>query len=188
MRRLAPGLALLLVLALPRELPAAERDGVVLPDSVVVDGVPLALTGTGLRKKLFFKVYVAGLYLSAPVAEGTPVLADDVPCRLVMHFLRDVGADKINEAWREGVAKNVPDASPELTARVELLCAMTRDVRDGEAIELTYVPGRGTEVRIGEDELGSIPGHDFAQAWLACLVGPNPGPGQDFKQELLGRD
>lgn len=181
-------LALLLFLALPFPALAVERDGVSLPDAVTVDETPLVLTGTGLRKKLFFKVYVAGLYLPAPVAEGEPVLADDVPCRMVMHFLRDVGADKINGAWREGIEKNVPDGGEALTARVEELCGLTRDVSDGEVVSLTYVPGVGTTMTIGEEERGTIPGHDFAQAWLACFVGPEPGPGKDFKKELLGHD
>jgi len=167
---------------------AVERDGVELPDTITVEETPLVLTGTGLRKKLFFKVYVAGLYLPAPVAEGEPVLAEDVPCRLVMHFLRDVGADKINGAWREGIEKNVPEVDEALEARVEELCAMTRDVADGEVVTLTYRPGIGTSMTIGEDARGTIPGHDFARAWLACFVGPDPGPGKDFKKELLGHD
>ena len=43
--------------------PAKEREGVVAPPGITVEGKPLQLAGVGLRKKLFFKVYLASLYL-----------------------------------------------------------------------------------------------------------------------------
>jgi len=40
-----------------------EVAGVKMPDTVTVEGKTLKLNGMGLRKKVMFKVYVAGLYL-----------------------------------------------------------------------------------------------------------------------------
>ena len=54
-------------LALGSAAPAAELAGVTMPDTDTVEGKTLKLNGLGLRKKMVFKVYVAGLYLETPV-------------------------------------------------------------------------------------------------------------------------
>ena len=62
MKRTA-SLALLLALAAVPASSAREVAGVTLPDTVSVEGKTLKLNGAGLRTKVVFKVYVAGLYL-----------------------------------------------------------------------------------------------------------------------------
>jgi len=165
-----------------------ERDGVTLPDEITIGEKSLVLNGMALRKKLFFKVYVAGLYLQEPATEASAALAADAPRHLVMHFVRDVGADKIAGAWREGVAKNVPGAEDDeaLMADVERLCALMDDVKDGQVVTLTYRPGAGTTVAVDRTEVGTLGRKALADAWLACFIGPDPGPGKDFKRDLLG--
>ena len=59
-------LAMLLGLTTALPAPAKEVAGVSLPETTTVDGKTLKLNGAGLRKKVVFKVYVAGLYLETP--------------------------------------------------------------------------------------------------------------------------
>jgi hypothetical protein len=105
---------------------------------------------------------------------------------LVMHFVRDVDAKAINEAWMEGLEANVKDVTPELREKFGQLAAMMTDVKDGQAMGFTYDPASGTDVMAAGQPRGGIPGKDFADAILATWIGPKPGPGNGFKQQILG--
>ena len=90
---------------------AAEVVGVTLPDSINIGEKNCGLAGTGVRKKLFIKVYATGLYLEKSAAELDEVINSDQAKAVLMHFIyRKVTTDKLNSAWREGFAKNTPGA------------------------------------------------------------------------------
>ena len=168
--------------------PPAGRDslaGVTMPSQVEVDGQQLALNGMALRKKAIFKVYVAGLYLSAPERSAERILAADAPRRIVLHFVRDVDRAKVCEAFTEGLAANTPNASAALRQQFATLCGWTEDVRDGEQLAFTYLPGRGTRVEVRGKPKGTLDGKPFADALFGVWIGPRPGPGEEFKKALL---
>ena len=56
-------------------LGAMELAGVNLPDTTTVAGAMLKLNGMGTRKKLFFKIYVGGLYVKAPTHDAAAIIA-----------------------------------------------------------------------------------------------------------------
>jgi len=181
----ALGLILALLLALPAM--GAEKAGVTLPDTVEAEGSTLVLNGLALREKFVFDVYVAGLYLQRKSSDAVAILNEDAPRMLVMHFLRDVDAKAINKAWLEGLAANVPDASPELKAKFAELCLMMQDIQKGQEMGFAYDPVTGTDVMVAGQPKGGIPGKDFADAILATWIGPKPGPGVKFREALLGK-
>ena len=180
----------LTLLALVGALTAAPADttynGVKLPGTVDVAGHALVLNGVALRKKAVFKVYVAGLYLTAKSTDADAVLAADAPRRMVMQFLRDVGKDKMCEAWDEALANNTPNASAQLKAEFVTLCGYMEDIKDTQQFVFTYVPGTGTEVSVAGVVKGTIAGTDFADALFKAWIGPKPGPGEGFKKNLMG--
>ncbi len=180
----------LTLLALVGALTAAPADttynGVKLPGTVDVAGHALVLNGVALRKKAVFKVYVAGLYLTAKSTDADAVLAADAPRRMVMQFLRDVGKDKMCEAWDEALANNTPNASAQLKAEFVTLCGYMEDIKDTQQFVFTYVPGTGTEVSVAGVVKGTIAGKDFADALFKAWIGPKPGPGEGFKKNLMG--
>ncbi len=182
--RLAVVFALVLSLSCPAL--AGELAGVRLPDRALVQDQDLALTGMALRKVLFFKVYVAGMYLPGPPASAEAVLAEDGPRRVVMHFLRALTAADLREAWTDGLAANTPDAGPQLKAAFAVLCSWMADVAEGDEMVVTYAPDAGTTITLRGGPLGTLPGKAFADALFACWIGPKPGPGKDFKKALLG--
>jgi hypothetical protein len=55
--------------------------GVTMPDTVTVNGTQLVLNGMALRKKMVFKVYVAGLYLPARNSDPDAILGADAARR-----------------------------------------------------------------------------------------------------------
>jgi hypothetical protein len=184
MNRTLSAAALCTLLAAP--VAAGTLAGVTLPDSVQVDGHTLVLNGLGLRKKFVVKVYVAGLYLPAKTRDAAQVLGGDVPRRGVLRFLYGVSKEQMCEAWDEGLAANTPGAPAEVEAGFERLCSLMADVEKGDEIAFTYLPGRGTEISVRRQSQGTIAGKAFAEALFACWLGPKPGPGEDFKQALLG--
>jgi hypothetical protein len=161
--------------------------GVTMAETIEVDGQTLSLNGMALRKKVIVKVYVAGLYLATKSSNAEEILGADAPRRMVMHFVRGVEKKKICDAWNEGLEKNTPGASTGLKDQFTELCDLMADIKDGEAFVFTYVPEKGTAVEVAGEEKGTIAGKEFADALLACWIGPKPGPGEGFKKHLLGQ-
>lgn len=164
----------------------AEIAGVTMPATVDAGGSPLVLNGLALRKKSIVKVYVAGLYLPAKSNDANAILAGDTPRELRMQFLRDVGKDKMCEAWNESLENNSPGADAQLQADFKQVCGYMQDLKKGDVMTFTYVPGTGTTVDIAGTKKGTIAGKPFADALFKSWIGPKPGPGEGFKTDLLG--
>ena len=173
-------------LALATPLAAKTVAGVNLEDKVTVGTQTLVLNGAGLRKKFVVKVYVGGLYLPAKQKSDTTIIATDQPRRMVMHFLYSVTKSQMAEAWAEGLADNTPKASPEVKTAFKTLEGWMEDVPKGNRIVLTYQPGIGTTVEVNGKSKGTLGGKAVADAILNTWIGPKPGPGQDFKKEIIG--
>jgi hypothetical protein len=179
-------LALVLVCSFAVPVVAGTLSGVTLPDTLDVNGQQLVLNGMALRKKVIFKVYIAGLYLPAKESDSEKILATDGPRCTVMHFVRSVDAKKINEAWYDGLEANTPGHSAELKKQFDSLAALMEDVKSGDKLVFTYRPGSGTEVKVKGNVKGSIGDKAFADALFSCWIGKKPGPGENFKKGLLG--
>ena len=184
-----PTLAAILLLVLSLAVPAqsAEKAGVVMLDSQRVGDQQLLINGIALREKLVFDVYVAGLYLMEKSSNPAAILKNDAPRMMVMHFVRDVEAKKINDAWYEGLEANVENITLELKTKFDQLAAMMTDIRKGQTMEFIYAPATGTIIMVADQHKGTIPGKDFADAILATWIGPKPGPGTSFKEALLSQ-
>jgi hypothetical protein len=180
--------ALAAVAATPLPLAARELHGVKSPDTLPIAGKVLQLNGMGLRKKLFFKVYVASLYLETPSRDASAILAADQVRRVEMVMLRDLSAAKIADAVREGFAKNSAAALPKLQDRLDRLLAIIPDLKEGEKLALTYQPGRGTGVgAAGGAERIVLEGKDFADALFSVWLGPDP-VSEPLKAGMLGAE
>jgi len=163
-----------------------EIAGVTVPATVDAGGQSLVLNGAALRKKAVFKVYVAGLYLPAKNSDADAIFAVDGPRELRMEFVRDVGKDKMCEAWDESLKNNTPDADAQLQGEFKELCGWMQDLKKGDVMSFTYLPASGTAVAIAGQTKGSIAGKPFADALFKSWIGPKPGPGEGFKRDLLG--
>lgn len=187
MKTVIPAL-LALLLSVPA-IPAAAGTlaGVTLPDKVDAGGKSLVLNGLGLRKKLVIKVYVGGLYLPQKETSAAKILAADSPRRMVMHFIYDVSKEQMCDAWEEGLEANTPNAPADVKKSFTTLCSWMDGVGKGQKLSLTYLPGEGTQVDIGGKSKGTLPGKATADAILATWIGKDPGPGADFKNDVLGQ-
>ncbi|MBM3463519.1 MAG: hypothetical protein FJX76_15580 [Armatimonadetes bacterium] len=160
---------------------------VTMADTVNVDGKTLQLNGMALRSKMGFSVYVAGLYVTSKNTSAEKILAVDAPRKMVMSFLRGVDKAKMTQAWMDGLAANTPNASADVKKNFATLCEMMADVKSKDEIVLQYVPGQGTRVWVAGNVKGQLPGKETADAILSTWIGPKPGPGDIFKNNILGK-
>jgi hypothetical protein len=183
--RKATALAAVFSVCLATVASAREVAGVTLPDTTTVDGKTLKLNGMGLRKKVVFKVYVAGLYLEAPSKDPAAVISSDQIKRMQLSVLRSLSTAQIAEAISEGFEKNSKASLGALKTRLDKLNSMMPNVQKGDQILLTYLPGKGTAVSAKGVDKGVIEGKDFADALFAVWLGANPIQA-DLKTSLLG--
>jgi hypothetical protein len=166
--------------------PAAAKDvaGVKLPDSVTVEGKELKLNGAGIRKKFVIKVYIGALYLETPATDPAAVISSDQVKSVHMHFMRDVGREKILDAFKEGFEKNSKDKAAALSAQLDQVAPSISDLKEGTELVVTYVPGKGsTIVQKGGKEV-QVAGKDFGDALFRNWLGSHPAD-DDLKQEML---
>ena len=162
----------------------SEVSGVSIPEVVSVAGEQLRLNGTGLgQEKVFFKVYVMGLYLEKPTTDARAAITTDEAKRIVIVMLRDVSREEFVQAVEKGIMRNSGPAMPTLRARLDLLEKALPALKKGNVLNFTYLPGAGTLVR-GQGREMTIPGKDFADALFSVWLGPKPVNGA-VKRELL---
>lgn len=164
---------------------AGEVAGVKMPDVTTIEGKTLKLNGVGLRKKMMFKVYVAGLYVESTSKDAAAVISADAVKSIQLHILRSLKGSQVTEAISEGFERNSKAQIGALKARLDKLNTMIPDVVEGDEIVMTYSPGKGTVVSAKGVEKGVIEGKDFADALFAVWLGANPVQ-EDLKKALLG--
>jgi len=175
------------VFAAALNLLAATVSGVTFPDTATVDGKSLALNGMGVRVKgMFFKVYVAGLYVEQKSKDAATLLTSDQTKHLLMQFTRAVSKDQLADSLREGLEANAPEALKSMKADFDRVLDAMGSYNEGEQVAITYVPGKGTTLSVkGKDTL-TIPGKPFADAIFSIWLGPKP-PTSDLKKKLTGQ-
>jgi chalcone isomerase-like protein len=168
---------------------AAEVEGVKLADTIQVGGADLALNGAGVRTRVFFKVYVGALYLQKKAGSTDAVLADAGPKRVAMHLLRDLTAEQLFTALKEGLADNhSPDQVAKFEPQVqqmEKIFFAIKSAKKGDAIMLDYLPRAGTRIVVNSEEKGAVAGEDFYRALLGIWLGEKPVDAS-LKKAMLG--
>jgi hypothetical protein len=163
---------------------AAEIEGVTFADSYQAGSITMPLYGIGLAKFLrTIKVYVGALYVN----QGTKpeMVLGDVPKRLELAYFRSVEAKDITRASEKNLADNVPQTViAALRPRLDRLHRLYEDVKPGDRYALTYLPGIGTELALNGKRKGVVEGADFAAAYFAIWLGPDP-INQPLKEGLL---
>lgn len=183
-----------LALATLAVAPAAWADltvaGVKYEDAMELAGTRLALNGAGIRTKVIFKVYTAGLYLPRKAATAEEVLAQPGAKRISLTMLRDVDADEFGAAFAKGIEENNDPATLVRLAasiqRMNRIFAEHRKLATGDGITIDWTPG-GTSIRVkGAAQGEPIREPEFYPALLRIWLGPAPAD-RSLKEALLGK-
>ncbi len=179
-------LAVLMLVAGPAE--GGEVGGVSLPDTLSAGETQLVLNGTGLRKKLFIKVYAAGLYLKEKQSDPAAVIQKDQPMAIRMHFIYDgVTSEQLVETWNEGFSAATGGQTAPLQDRISAFNALFKEkARKGDRYDLVYLPEAGVTLYINEKSTGTVPGLDFKKALFGIWLGEKPAD-SGLKAGMLGK-
>lgn len=167
-----------------------EIEGVKLEPTIQLAGSTLHLNGAGVRTRVIFKVYVAGLYVPEKSKSPATLLAQKGPRRVAITMLRNVSADDFGAALIEGLRNNHTEQQlAAFKGQIDTLQAnmkMIGEARRGDAIHFEFVPDAGTRLVVNGQAKGTaIPGEDFFTAVLRIWLGDKPADAS-LKQGLLG--
>jgi hypothetical protein len=167
-----------------------EVEGVKLEATSQLGAVKLQLNGAGLRTKVFFKVYVAGLYMPQKATTAAQLLAQTGPRRVAITMLRNVDAESFAGALNDGLRDNHTEAQfADMKPKIDALNANLKAVgeaKKGDVIHFEFVPDAGTQVIVNGQAKGSvIPGEDFFTSVLRIWLGDKPVDA-NLKKALIG--
>src|SRR5450756_2433082 len=168
---------------------ALELTGVKLADSVHLGSRDLLLNGAGVRTKFFFKIYVAALYLGEKTHVAEVALNQSGEKRIVLHALRELSDEQMLHAFNEVMAANhTPAEMQALEPQLKELTAIFHvvgKVKDGDVVDLDYLPASGTQINVNGVLRGNIAGEAFNRALFKIWLGDKPAQ-PDLKQKMLG--
>ncbi|MGC2165019.1 MAG: chalcone isomerase family protein [Gallionella sp.] len=168
---------------------AIEIAGVKPATEVQLGTQLLKLNGAGVRTKFFFKVYVAALYLPQKQKSAEAIIAGDHQYRIALHMLRDLSSEKLFKAFNDAIEANHSAAElGAMGAEIKQMAGIfdaAKQVKEGDAITLDYLPGIGTQISINGTLRGTIGGIEFNRAILRIWLGRNPAQ-EDLKEGMLG--
>ena len=150
---------------------AGSIAGVEMPDSIQSHGRELHLNGMGLRERLSFDIYVAGLYTPFKSSDPKRFLRPSVPkqihCEVI--FPRVPKARMVSTMTEN--LKNNPNVSDEVAETMTALLSRLDDLEKGDQMIFTYHPKDGLVLTVNKDIMGTSKDPEFIQSVLGCIWG-----------------
>ena len=167
---------------------AKSSGGVDFSETLVVEQSQLSLNGVGLRKKLFIKLYAAGLYLDARNSDGAAIIAADKTQSLMLTIISGlISSEKMEAAVVEGFKNSAGNNLADLQPRIDSFIAVLREeIKKQDHFEFTYIPGTGTRILKNGSKKATIEGLDFKSALFGIWLSDKPAQ-KSLKEKLLGK-
>lgn len=151
----------------------------------------LQLNGAGIRHKLMFKVYAAGMYFSKQVHTQAEANAADGPKRIRLVPLRTINAEELSRLFLRSLEDNAEKTTfyrlaPSLL-QISQVFTDIRKLQPGDELTMDWVPGQGTVVmHNGAVKSDTFKDREFFDALMSIWLGPKPADAT-LKQSLLGQ-
>ena len=168
----------------------AEVAGVKFDDTIKVANQELKLNGAGIRHKLIFKVYAAGLYLQESKNTVPDVLAAPGVKRVSITMLREVNSEEFGRGFMQGLQQNTDKSDKaklvnQLQKMGELFASIP-ELKKGDVLTTDWLPGTGTVLQLnGKRLLDPLPDVAFYHALLKIWLGDKPVDNK-LKLAMLG--
>jgi hypothetical protein len=167
---------------------AMQVGKVTLPDSLTAGKDTLLLNGAGFRKKLFIKVYAAGLYLKEKSSDPHKIIDADAPMAIRMHFVyHEVSRKKLVNAWNEGFNNGTRDNIEQIKSEIDTFNSFfSESAEENDIYDIIYIPEQGISVYIKGQLKGTIKGIDFKKAVFSIWLGEKPAD-TNLKNKMIGK-
>jgi len=165
---------ILLLSSLAAPLHASSQALQELPESFTHEGALLKKVGQqSYRAMWVVQLFEAALYADSPT-EHSPI-PGDFPFALTLRYHRSFTAEQLIQSGARILSEQHP---PELQQRfaqsVQHINRYYRDVDEGDAYTLAYVPDHGTTLMLNGKALVTLPGEDFAHYYFSIWLGDHP--------------
>lgn len=194
MGRIYPGrkkwLPLVAALAFSGSAVAVTVGGFPYEEAMRAGSQELSLNGAGVRHKLIFPVYSAGLYLAERKKTPADVYAAPGAKRMRLVMQRTVNAEEFGQAFLAGIQQNTDKAERsklvEPLTKFGQLFATVPELKKGDTIAIDFTPGQGTVILInGKQAAEPIADPAFYTMLLKIWLGDKPADAR-LKDALLG--
>ena len=105
----------------------------------------------------------------------------DFPKQIVLHFVRDVTTEQVQEAFRESLVQAGADK-----AKIEAFVGHFGATKEGQLYVLTWAPGGTIEATINGAAKPPVADKNFAAAVFGIWLGEKPIQ-EDIKRDLVAR-
>jgi Chalcone isomerase-like len=180
-------------LTLPLAAPAQSTDvaGVKYANTLQIGATHVQLNGAGIRYKVMFKVYAAGLYLGEKATTVEAVLAAPGPKRMQIVMLREIDSNELGKLFTKGMEQNAPreEFSKSIAGILKLsdIFSARKKLQAGDSFAVEWLPGTGTVITVnGKPEGQPIKEPEFYSALMRIWLGKAPADAQ-LKEALLGK-
>lgn len=144
--------------------------------------------GAGLREKYGIDLYVSALYLKNQTVEGPKVVHRDEAMAVSIKLVSNkVTRDRFVESVEKGFKKSMNGDVSALRDKIDAFKAQFSDAfKEGDKIDLIYLPDIGTQIKKNGKLLGTTKGLDFKKALFGIWFGSNPAD-KGLKDDMLGK-
>jgi Chalcone isomerase-like len=174
----------------PAAIQGAATNAAGFAKQVTVAGVPLPFNGSGIRYKVFFKVYNLAMYTASKVSTAQEVLSLRSPIRLHFVALRELPGADLGVLFLQAMKDNSPQDlinkhEASINRLVEIFSGRAK-IMPNETFAMDFVPGKGTTFYIQDVAQGAPIGNDeFSAMVLKIWLGQAPVD-NSLKDALLG--
>ena len=164
-----------------------EIGGINMPESLKTGQTQLMLNGAGIRTKLFFDIYVGGLYLKEKSQDPKAIIEADEPMAIRLHVVSSMlTSKKMEKATREGFKKATGGNIEPIKVQIDEFCSVfKKEIKEDDRYDLIYVPGKGVEVHINGEYTSVTEGLAFKQALFGIWLSDKPAQ-KSLKKSMLG--
>jgi hypothetical protein len=169
-----------ILLAIAYTLPSMAQltiNNVKLPATLDAEKTTLLLNGGGVRKKAFFKLYVAGLYVEKKTKNAESVVNDDKPMAVRLQITSSmINSDNMSEAINEGFEKSLKGNTAPLKKEIDAFVATFKKevIKEGDIFDLYYNPAEGVKAYKNNKLQTTIKGLAFKKALFGIWFSSTP--------------
>lgn len=157
---------------------------VTLPNTVTLSGQEMDLNGAGMREKMWFDLYVGGLYVQTKSKNAETIINADAPMAMKLHIVSGmVSQEKMIGAVNDGFENSTSGKVTE-NQQADFIKCFNDEIKKEDVFDIVYANGTTTVYKNGKEK-GQVAGLEFKKALFGIWLGKKPAD-KDLKKGMLG--